>query len=217
MQVKLQLAVAMAVALFLSACFENKPAGAADPVVVGPAPNGAPTISGSPSTSVRVGETYSFTPSASDPDGDALSFSIANKPSWAQFDIHTGRLSGVVDQSDVGIAANIRITVSDGKAQASLGKFSIAVNQVALGSATLSWLPPTENSDGTALTDLAGYRIYYGRSSNALDQVAAIGNPGLTSYVIENLSPARWYFSMTTLNSHGVESERSATASKTIS
>ena len=78
-------------------------------------------------------------------------------------------------------------------------------------------MPPTENSDGTALTDLAGYRIYYGRSASALDQVVAIGNPGLTSYLVENLSPARWYFSMTTLNSRGVESGRSATASKTVS
>jgi hypothetical protein len=211
------LAVTITVALFLGACFKGKPADETDPVAVDPAPNGAPTISGSPPSSVRVGETYSFVPSASDPDGDRLTFSIANRPSWAQFDTSTGRLSGTVGQSDVGIAANVQITASDGKAQASLASFSISVNQVALGSATLSWLPPTENSDGTALTDLAGYRIYYGRSSSALDQVVAINNPGLTSYLVDNLSPARWYFSMTTLNSHGLESERSATASKTIS
>lgn len=217
MHVKLQLAVAITVALLLSACFDKRPADNGDPVVGNPPPNGAPTISGSPPTSVRVGETYSFTPRASDPDGDMLTFSITNKPSWAQFDSGTGRLSGTVDLSDVGIASNLRIAASDGKAQASLASFSITVNQISLGSASLSWMPPTENSDGSTLTDLAGYRIYFGRSANALDQVVAINNPGLTSYLIENLSPARWYFSMTTLNSHGVESQRSATASKTVS
>ena len=214
---KLQLAAAITIALFLSACFDKKPADAAGPAVVNPPPNSAPIISGSPPISIRVGETYVFTPSASDPDGDTLIFSITNKPSWASFDAGTGRLSGTVDQSDVGVAANVRISASDGKAQAALASFSITVNQVALGSASLSWMPPTENSDGTALTDLAGYRIYYGRSASALDQVVAIGNPGLTSYLVENLSPARWYFSMTTLNSRGVESGRSATASKTVS
>jgi hypothetical protein len=85
-----------------------------------------------------------------------------------------------------------------------------------MGSATLTWLPPTENADGSVLTDLAGYRIYYGRGTDALDQVVTVDNPGLTSYVIDNLSPATWYFSMTSVNSSGVESQRSEAASKTV-
>ena len=35
---------------------------------------------------------------------------------------------------------------------------------VAVGSATLSWTPPTQNMDGTPLTNLAGYRVYWGTS-----------------------------------------------------
>jgi len=31
--------------------------------------------------------------------------------------------------------------------------------------ATVSWIPPTTNTDGTALTDLAGYKVYYGTVS----------------------------------------------------
>ena len=77
-------------------------------------------------------------------------------------------------------------------------------------------MPPTENADGSTLIDLAGYRIYYGRNASTLDQVVKLSNPGLSRYVIENLSPARWYFSMTSLNSSGVESTRSPTASKLI-
>ena len=53
--------------------------------IVVSAPNRPPVISGSPATSVTVGQAYSFTPTASDPDGQALSFSIANRPSWATF------------------------------------------------------------------------------------------------------------------------------------
>ncbi len=48
--------------------------------------------------------------------------------------------------------------------------FDITVNQIALGSATLSWKPPTENADGSALTNLAGYRIYYGRNRDNLTE-----------------------------------------------
>jgi hypothetical protein len=91
------------------------------------------------------------------------------------------------------------------------------VEQIASGTATLSWMPPTENTDGSALTDLAGYKVYYGRSPDSLTQVANIANAGLTTYVIENLSPATWYFSMTSYNSTGIESSRSTAVSKTIS
>src|SRR6476659_4951985 len=53
--------------------------------------NHAPTLSGTPGTSAKVGFAYSYQPVASDADGDRLTFSIANKPSWATFDANTGR------------------------------------------------------------------------------------------------------------------------------
>jgi hypothetical protein len=80
----------------------------------------------------------------------------------------------------------------------------------------LSWFPPTQNADGSALTDLAGYRIYYGRKVDALNQVITLRNPGLTRLVIEDLTSATWHFSMTSFNSSGTESERSPTVSKTV-
>jgi len=90
------------------------------------------------------------------------------------------------------------------------------ISPPAPGSATLSWYPPTQNVGGSALTNLAGYRIYYGRADNALNQRIELDNPGLTRYVVEDLSPAKWHFAMTAVNSRGVESKRSATVSKTI-
>ncbi len=217
MQSRLRLAMTMSTVLVLSACFDglekNAPGAGENPVAL----NNAPTISGAPPTNILEGELYEFVPTASDADGDTLQFSIARKPSWASFDAATGRLSGTPDSADVGNFTNIAISVSDGQASASLTAFDISVNQIAVGQATLSWGPPTQNDDGSALTDLAGYRIYYGRNRDNLTQSIVLNNPGLTRYVVENLTQARWYFSMTSVNSDGTESMRSALLSKTIS
>lgn len=167
-------------------------------------------------TSLVVGQAYSFQPTASDPDGDTLSFSIHNAPAWASFNGTTGRLTGTPGAGDVGQVADIRITVSDGRAEAQLSAFSISVNQVAMGSVTLSWAPPTTNADGSTITDLAGYRIYYGRSAGALDEMVVINNAGTTRWVVENLSSATWYFSMTSYNASGIESARSSVVSRTL-
>lgn len=76
----------------------------------------------------------------------------------------------------------------------------------ALGMVTLSWQPPTENADGTPLLDLAGYTIHFGTVSRSYDQEIQLDNPGLTTYVVENLEPATYYFAATAFNTSGVES-----------
>ena len=216
---KISLAILLGATLALSGCFEeltgNDKSGNKNPDPPA-AINQAPTISGAPPPSVVEGQPYEFTPMAADPDGDELQFSISRKPAWATFDTTTGRLAGTPDAQDVGNFTNIGISVSDGQATTNLTDFNITVNAIALGSATLSWNPPTENVDGTALTDLSGYRIYYGRSATQLNQSVVLNNPGLTRYVVENLAPAQWHFAMTSVNSSGVESGRSPTVSKTI-
>ena len=85
-----------------------------------------------------------------------------------------------------------------------------------LGMVTLSWLPPTQNDDGTTLKDLAGYRIYVGQDPDALSRVIVLNNPGLTRYAVDGLSPATWHFAMTSFNRKGQESTRSATVSKQV-
>jgi len=84
------------------------------------------------------------------------------------------------------------------------------------GTALLSWTPPTENTDGSPLTDLAGYKIRYGTSPGSYSDTVTINNPGLTSYLIENLASSGWYFVMTSFNSSGIESSYSTEVSKTI-
>lgn len=86
-----------------------------------------------------------------------------------------------------------------------------------IASALLSWLPPTTNTDGSSLTKLAGYRIYYGTSANALNRVIDVTNPGLTSYTVGDLTTGTYYFSVAAYTTDGVEGDKSAVGSKTIS
>lgn len=179
--------------------------------------NSAPSIGGTPATSVLVGRSYSFQPQASDANGDTLKFSAANLPAWASLNADTGRLTGTPTAADVGTFGNIKISVSDGTATTSLVAFSITVTASGTGSATLSWTPPTENTDGSTLTDLASYRILYGRSAEQLDQSIDIGNPSISSYIVENLTAGAWYFAVVAVNSRGASSNPSNIASKTVS
>jgi hypothetical protein len=180
------------------------------------ADNGAPTISGTPPTSAQEGQAYSFTPAASDPDGDTLTFSITGKPSWAAFSASTGALTGTPPAGSSGSYANIVISVSDGKVSASLPSFSITVQQAAMGSATLSWSAPTLRTDGTPLTNLAGYRIHYGTTEGQYSNRITIDNPGVNTYVVEDLGVGTWYFTTTAFDTTGAESDYSNVASKTI-
>lgn len=182
------------------------------------AANRAPSISGSPATTAYVGKTYSFRPTASDPDGNKLTFKIARKPGWATFSSSTGTLSGTPATSQVGSYSNIVISVSDGIVTKSLPAFTIKVVQATSSSApvTLSWARPTQNVDGTQLNNLVGYRIHYGKVSGQYDYSVSIGSASITSATIENLAPARWYFAVTAVASSGTQSDYSAQLSKLV-
>lgn len=90
------------------------------------------------------------------------------------------------------------------------------VKVVSSGTATLDWTPPTENSDGSTLTNLAGYTVYYGTSPDGLTESVKVSNPGLTAYTVSNLTSGTWYFAVTSYSAAGVESGRSAVVSTTI-
>lgn len=83
-------------------------------------------------------------------------------------------------------------------------------------SVTLNWTPPTENVDGSALTNLAGYDIHYGTTSGNYTQKVAVSNPGLATYVVTNLTPGTYYFSVAAVNSDGTESPLSSEVSATV-
>lgn len=184
------------------------------------APASPPTISGTPASAVTAGSAYSFQPTASDPDGDALSFSVQNKPAWASFSGTSGTLSGTPTSTDVGTYSNIIISVSDGTSSVSLAPFSISVNSstttATTGTANLTWTAPTTNTDGTPITNLAGYYVYYGTSASSLSQMVQVAGATMTTCSIAQLASGTWYFAVTAYLSDGTQSAPSNVVSATL-
>ena len=178
--------------------------------------NQPPSISGTPPSSVQAGTAYQFKPSATDPEGGSLLFSISNAPGWVRFDVTTGAMSGTPQTGDVGTAGGITISVTDGVNEASLPAFAVTVEPGALNAVTLSWLPPTENVDGSTASDLAGYKIYYGSSAGSYAHSVVVANPGLTSYVVDSLGAGTWHFAMSAFDKAGQESALSAEVTRVL-
>lgn len=88
--------------------------------------------------------------------------------------------------------------------------------QSSSGTVTLSWTPPTENMDGSYLTDLAGYNIYYGVNHGTYSKKLNIDNPGIATYVVTNLAPSTYYFVATSYNSSGIESPYSSVVRRVV-
>jgi Putative Ig domain len=215
-----------AVAAALTGCNNTNGTSAAPPASATGSPSGSQgtgspvtgsglIISGSPAQSVSVGAAYEFRPTATGVNNAKLSFSIKNQPGWAKFDATTGTLSGTPAAANVGTYAQISISVSDGVASASLAPFFIGVAQSA-AKVTLSWTSPTLNTNGTVVTDLAGYRIYYGSKSTQLNQVVTLEGAQVTAYAFPELSAGTWYFAVAAYGTDKVESDLSAVVPVTI-
>lgn len=94
--------------------------------------------------------------------------------------------------------------------------YALACASEAETQAFLTWTPPTTNTDGTALTNLAGYRVHWGESAQALSQSAQVANAGATSHTVSNLTPGRaYFFGVRAYTSQGAESALSNIVTKT--
>ena len=168
--------------------------------------NSAPSISGTAPLQVTAGNTYGFTPTVSDPDGDPLSFSISGLPRWASFDSSTGKLSGTPQSGDVGTYSNIFITVSDGTDSVSIGPFAVVVvadtsnsapsisgtaaTQVTAGN-SYGFTPTANDADGDTLTfsisGLPGWASF-NSSNGALSGTPKSGDVGTYSNIVITVS-----------------------------
>jgi hypothetical protein len=177
-----------------------------------------PVILGTPPTTDVAGSPYSFQPQASGPSGATLAFSVQNKPAWATFSIATGLLSGTPASTQTGTYGNIVISVSDGQAASALPAFGITVTAPAntTGTATVAITPPSQNTDGSPLMNLAGMRVYYGTSPSSLTQQIQLASTAPTTYTVSNLASGTWYFGATAYTTTGAESPMSAVSSLTL-
>lgn len=84
------------------------------------------------------------------------------------------------------------------------------------GTAALKWTPPTQNTNGSTIDDLAGYRVLYGQSLLALTQMIDVNNPGLSTYIVDKLASGPWFFAVRAYNTGGAESVNSGVATKIV-
>ena len=124
-----------------------------------------------------------------------------------------------------GLTARYRVRASRdatcSSAVGNLGAYSAIVTGVAmaapvLGTAALLWTPPTQNTNGMSLTNLAGYWIHYGLTPSELTQTIQVSNAGVSSYTVGNLAPGTYHFAVRAYTSTGAESVNSNVVSKVV-
>lgn len=154
--------------------------------------------------------------------GTATSRAGISNVSWSNDKGSEGVAAGTESwQSDeVALAlGENRITITAEDIEGATAERTITVNRESgeLGSVALSWNPPESRTDGTPLTNLAGFKIYYGRMSEVYDHEIDIDNPTISTYLIEGLNPGDWYFVLAAYDGNGLESEPSNEALREIS
>lgn len=190
------------------------------PVTTPVAANTAPTVSGTPQVSAQAGQAWSFAPTATDADGDALTWSISGKPTDATFSTASGQLAWT--PSGAGAWSDIVITATDARgASTSLPPFSVQVSaaQAVTGTATLSWDIPQQYTDGIPLPpedQVVGYRVYHGTAADALDKMVAVEDASNVQYTVAGLSSGTHYFAVSAVAKSGAEGARSEILSKTV-
>ncbi|MGX5172747.1 fibronectin type III domain-containing protein [Aliikangiella sp. IMCC44653] len=109
---------------------------------------------------------------------------------------------------------NITATVTDSGGLSHSSSISVNVNNLT-GMASVSWNPPSTNTDDSPLEDLIGFKIYVGESVETLSPKVTIDDPQTYSHVIDELKPnTTYYFAVTAINSQGIESDYSNIANK---
>ena len=134
------------------------------------------------------------------------------------FIFYLGGCSAELDEAGNSIGSRVTVeeTSNGTAADEETGSETATVEGTGKGTALMSWTSPTDNTDNSTLTDLAGFKIYYGTFPGEYDKTITINNPGLSSYLVENLASSDWFFVMTAFNKSGIESAYSAEVYKEI-
>lgn len=98
----------------------------------------------------------------------------------------------------------------------------LGVAEAKAAETTLNWQAPTQNVDGTPLTDLDGYLVYFGPASRNYRGNVSIDDPTATSATVSfaadwlQLGDNEIFISMTALDSRGNESAYSNEIRRTV-
>lgn len=84
--------------------------------------------------------------------------------------------------------------------------------------AIVSWTIPTLNTDGSTITNLAGFNLFVSTDSGAVNSASPIKieNPTATTYTVSGLPVGMNYFSMQAYNSNGAVSSYTGQVSTDI-
>jgi hypothetical protein len=91
---------------------------------------------------------------------------------------------------------------------------ALAMVTVGVRRAVLTWTAPTQNVDGSPLTNLGGYKVYWGTRSRTYGTPATV-NAGVTTYTLD-LAPGTYYFALTAFDATGAESSYTNEVGKTV-
>jgi hypothetical protein len=147
--------------------------------------------------------------------GDTLSPDFPTTPGAFKVSLAGKYSDTFISKFDSGLMFLLASTYLGGSYSEYCGGIALGREQAYGGTATLSWDAPVTNADGTPLTDLAGYNVYYGPSPAVYGQVENVGN--VMTYTINNLQDGlTYYFAVTAYDMSGNESGYSNEVSKTI-
>lgn len=170
--------------------------------------NATVNISSSSSPSVQLSASApGVTPGAS----TTLTWTSANVTSCTASNGWTGSRALSGSETTPGLTSDKTYQLSCSGANGN----AIAMTTVTLRSADLSWTAPSQNVDGSALTNLAGYKVYWGSSPRTYSASASVSGAGTTTFTT-NLTPGTWYFAVTAIDSTGAESAKTNEVSKTV-
>ncbi len=170
--------------------------------------NSPPSFQGSVNYLIKVNEVIDTQLNASDPDGDTLTYTTFNFPTWLTLDSNTGKITGTPTDHDIGTYSDIRISISDGNNTVTAGPYTIRVTDE-LFSIEINWMEVTQDVNGNDIDNIAGYKIYIKDTLTNYDQEAMVEGSSKTSHDINRLAPGTYNVTVSSLLASGLESEQS--------
>ena len=127
-----------------------------------------------------------------------------------------GSTGSIASTADVQTTTTIRGALQTAPDSRNVPYSALSVNDNSEGTALVSWSAPLVNEDGSMLTDLTGFNVYYGQDPGNLDHTYQLDCGWCLWHLFGDLGPGTWYFAVKAYNRDGIEGSSSGMANKTI-